>query len=500
LNFIVPGIFNSPDETANFVFSSTVAQENSLTISLEDYGDLNEFIHPRSTFVEEGGGEKILPVGFWGMPVMYGLIGKLVSIKLIIFLTSVLAILGVWAFFGIVKRIFDKKIAFWSSVLLFFQPVLWYYTARSMFHNVPFVSLLFIGLWLLIIKPIKKHVWSNDVLGMIIFMSGVLMRPNEIIWIALCALIVVIIYRKEISFSRLLTWVCISLLFIGLYGWLNAAVYGSSAGSYVSSRSLEIRHWYSFIFPFGIDLKMILKSGWFYFVKLFWWFSIPALVGFCVFVYEWIRGRLSKEQITFGIVFILISLFLFFYYGSNQDTLFGLKTIGVAYARYWLPLFMINTIFVIFGYFWLLKRVLYKKIVGILGIILIGISFILSANIVYSGIDGLKSTKNNLIYAQNVQNWVLANTQESDIIVTDYEDKFFWPKRQVIVRFFDSRVGEAISKLIEGEENIYYFTHITDEVLGQSQPDEIREYASKFGVDIEPINYFENHGLFLFKK
>ncbi|PLX27187.1 hypothetical protein C0581_03610 [Candidatus Parcubacteria bacterium] len=493
LNFSVPGIFNSPDETANSVFSTSVAHETSLTIGLKkDYENLNEFIHPRSTFVQEQNGDSILPVGFWGMPVFYGVIGKLVGVNLMIFITSLLAICGVWAFYRITKKIFSEKIAFWASLLMFFHPVLWYYTARSMFHNVPFVSLCLIGLWLLIAKPIKKYTWSNDVLGMSIFMTGVLMRPNEILWIALCAFVVLLLHRKDILFSRLLMWTCIGLLFVGLYGWLNAVLYGSSAGSYISSRSLEIEYWYSFIFPFGIDVKMILKSGWFYFIKMFWWFSIPALFGFGVFVYDWCKKRLTSAQTTFGIVSVLMSVFLFVYYGSHHDTLFSLGNIGVAYTRYWLPLFIVDIIFIVFGLFWVKEKVSHKKTVGILGIIFMGIFFVLSANIVYSGVDGLKSTKNNLIYAQNVQNWVLANTDEGAIIVTDHEDKFFWPERQVIVRFFDFRVGQAIQTLVENEELVYYFSPHFDDV----QRERVDVYLERFGLAVEKVEYFDTHQLY----
>jgi len=497
LNFSVPGIFNSPDETANFVFTQTIAKEHKLSYRLpNDYGALNEFIHPRSTFVEEVGGDEILPVGFWGMPALYGIVAKSIGTKLVVFLTSILAIFGVWAFYGIIKKIFSEQISFWSSVLLFFQPVLWYYTGRSMFHNVGFVSLVLMGVWLLISKPIKKYIWSNDILGMVIFMLGILMRPNEIVWIVLCICIVVIMYRKEISFSRLLTWVIIGLLFVGLYGWINIQVYGSSAGSYISSRSLEVRHWYSFIFPFGIDIEMILKSGWFYFVKMFWWFSIPALFGFCLFIFEWIKKRLTKEQIVFGIVFILASLFLFVYYGSNHDTLFDQKTIGVAYTRYWLPLFVASTIFVVFAYFWLLERISYKRFLNILGIISVIISFVYSAKVVYGGIDGLDNTKDNLLYAYEVKTWVLANTKEDVIIITDHEDKFFWPERQVIVRFFDSRVGEAVQKLAQERKIVYYFCPRLDDV----QRENVYIHLRRFGLGMGKIMDFQEHELYIIRQ
>ncbi|MFA6426979.1 MAG: glycosyltransferase family 39 protein [Candidatus Magasanikbacteria bacterium] len=511
LNFSVPGIFNSPDETANYVFTGTVAKENKLSYSLpQDYGELNEFIHPRSTYVEENGGKEILPVGFLGMPMMYGLIAKIVGMNAMVFLTSVLAILGVWAFYGIIKKIFNKEVAFYSSLLLFFQPVLFYYTARSMFHNVPSVSLLLIGIWFLLVNPLKmiiEHRFNrpalpagrferismmvNDILGMSVFMLGILMRPNEIVWIGLAMCIVIIAYRKEISFSRLLTWIITSLIFIGLYAWFNIQVYGNPIGAYITSRSIGVSHWYSFLFPFGVSVGMIVRSVWFYFINIQWWYTVPALFGFAFFIFNWKKGILTRAQKIYAIVCIFVSSFLFIYYGSSADTLYSMKTIGVAYTRYWLPIFILMLPFV--GSVW--QGIAQKKRAWLLGVIVLSGMALLSYNAAFRGVDGILAVRGQLKYVELVKKDILASTQTHAIIVSDREDKFVWPERQVIVRFFDSRVGQALGKLVFAGNPVYYLTPKLDEAHYQNTVD----YLGQFGLSLEEKMFFKDHTLYNLK-
>ena len=87
------------------------------------------------------------PVSFLGMMLSYGTIAKIFSWKVIPYLTPLIGALGIVFYYLLIAKIFDKRNAFLSALVLFSLPVRFYYSARSMFHNVPFVSFLIIGLY-----------------------------------------------------------------------------------------------------------------------------------------------------------------------------------------------------------------------------------------------------------------------------------------------------------------------------------------------------------------
>jgi hypothetical protein len=192
-------------------------------------------------------------------------------------------------------------------------------------------------------------------------------------------------------------------------------------------------------------------------------------------------------------VVVLLSLFLILYYGSQVDNLYNLKTIGVAYTRYWLPIFIGLVPFAVYGFFRISSFFVQKKYIYTGGLVYVVMVLVLSTRLVFGGIDGLNATKKNLLHAVQIKTWVLAHTDPDAILVTDYEDKFFWPDRQVMVRFFDPRVGSAIESLLEkrGKE-VYYFGI----KLGGESRERVDTYLGQFGLLVESVENFGEHGLY----
>ncbi len=77
-------INSSPDENANYYFSRLVAEESTL----KKYEPLNEnidaIVHPRSVNVNRD--NYLVPGSFLGLPIIYGIIGKIFTPNIIIFL------------------------------------------------------------------------------------------------------------------------------------------------------------------------------------------------------------------------------------------------------------------------------------------------------------------------------------------------------------------------------------------------------------------------------
>ncbi|MFH1890586.1 MAG: hypothetical protein ABIJ91_03420 [Candidatus Kuenenbacteria bacterium] len=211
--------FSSPDETANYFWIERVASGEGLYYFEELNGIGNNLVHARSLNTVEG---KIVPGSFLGMILIYGFLAKIFGLWIVPFLTPFFAVLGIFFFYLLIKQIFKRKeIALISAVLLSFVPPWLYYSARGMYHNVLFLSLLLMAIYLLFKVfsrdnagnfqfPISnfqinsKLQISNLRLLLQYFLSGLILglaiitRTSEIVWIALTVLFIFILNFKKI--------------------------------------------------------------------------------------------------------------------------------------------------------------------------------------------------------------------------------------------------------------------------------------------------------------
>ena len=135
-------VFDSPDETANYFWTARVARGEPLWYQepLEEIG--NSLIKPRSMNVV---GDRVVPGSFFGLPLLYGCIATLLGEWAIPFLTPLFASLAVIAFGLLTAKLFGRGIGLMSAALLAVLTPWWYFTARGMYHNVLFLSLVMIG-------------------------------------------------------------------------------------------------------------------------------------------------------------------------------------------------------------------------------------------------------------------------------------------------------------------------------------------------------------------
>lgn len=496
LNLFGPRLFNSPDENANAVFIAQFVKESSLMIPhAVDYGELKQYIHPRSAFADIGNG--ILPVGFWGIIILFGLIGKIIGAGATVFITPFLAIVAGWALYALWKNIFNERIAFFATLVFFLHPIVWYYSARSLLPNVSFVSLLIIGCFFLINVPIltgTKKKYIDDILGACLILLSSFIRPNETVWIVPAALCVLIAYRKNVSWRRVITWGIVAALGCALFFYINNAVYTSTTGGYIVSNSLVTTHWYNIFLPFGFHPKTIIYAKYFYFIKMYWWLILPAAIGILYFLSEFKKPQTTKAQHVYALVTIIVGGILMVYYGSMHDISFSLKTIGVAYSRYWLPIHILVLPFIFYGFEKVSEKNKQGKLFAVFSELLIVVVLFLTPKLVYGGIDGLFAVKNQLVYMQEVRASVFEQTKQNDIIVTDREDKFFWPERAVMVRFMDPAIREAIKGFVHKGSSVYYFTpHLSDEEYKK-----VESYIAEINLLLEPVNIYKDHILYKF--
>lgn len=388
--------WSSPDETANYIFTKLYGQEGRLTI-FEKYNlEASDILMPRSFRSDNG---NLKPVSFLGIILIYGQLAKIFSFKAIPYLTPVIASIGLIYFYLLISRIFNKKISLLSVLILAAFPAFVYYSIRSMFHNVLFISLLIIGLFYGVaaiqikLKDNDKENSSSSVAlkffsmrdsaksinwkilksWLYIAISGfffgltIITRTSELIWILPTLFVIWIFYARQIGFFKLIIF--ISFLFLGTLPMLyyNQILYGMYyyGGYPAMNQSLQdagmagfnifeslikfdfaaifayFKQIFRIIFYFGfhpISSFVMFKN---YFIKMFPWIFWPGVIGVLIYFIPY-RKRKKRDYI-YLLCYLIISLILIFYYGSwnfhdNPDL--EAITIGNSYTRYWLPVYI----------------------------------------------------------------------------------------------------------------------------------------------------------------
>jgi hypothetical protein len=499
LSFKTERVFNSPDETANFYFSKIFAKEGRLWQS-----EPLEFLSGNSIFPRsiKAIGGKLVPVGFLGMPVVYGAIAKIIGIGSIKFLTPFFAVLAVLAFYGILRRIFEEKIAFFSAILMFALPPFWYYAERGMFHNVLFLSFLIFSFYCTQKAISRENAHANNSrhsrkicvtlalysLGGLFLALTLMTRMSEAWWIMPVFLFLAIVvdspnksgndrhnWRGIFIAGAMFILVLIPFLAQNqiLYGSPFATGYANSNGSEsaitIAQNYLEAKEDSFLIFPFGINVKNILWSGWNYFIMFFPWLSFPAIFGAIIFL-GWIprirradRRMTRSEKYYFGI-FCFTALWLFVYYGSwrfsdNPDP--SKITIGTSYLRYWLPVFVMILPF--FAKFFVklaeFFRIKFYKIAALIAIAFFVLSFI---PVFYAEGEGIMAVKDTLAGYESRAQEVFNLTESNSIIITDRNDKMFFPKRKIIYPLRSENTYQAVSSLLKFIPVYYYGIAISE--------------------------------------
>ncbi len=556
LNFAVPAsIFNSPDETAGYFFSKLFAEGNRLS-QFEPLDFVAPgIIHPRSIFVSYA---HLVPGTFLGLPIIYGFLAKIFGIGAAAFFTPFFAVLAVICFYFLIRKIFDENIAFLSAVLMFFLPPFWYYAARSMFPNVLFVSLLILAATSIICAPrgtFWEYIrWGG---GGLLLGLAMLVRTSEIIWVAALVLVLTAYFFKKIYWpAAVLGFVIFCSTFLPVF-YQNQILYGSafSSGYNISALSNNdalipsdatpasgvlgaIRRGAAIIAPFGFHSRAVWRHFLDYYLKFFWWFSIPALLGVLMFLCQIYRGvckikydflstahekseirnlkirilnlfgnwkleignyneSISQNQIIYFLSFLFISAYLFIYYGSWQmsDNInFQKITIGNSYLRYWLPIFIMGLPFAVI----FLKRVfrffrfLVPWFFRFLVFSFFGFLVFMSGLSVFAAEDeGLFCVKNSLLRYNKIREAALSLTEENSIIITQRSDKIFFPHRKIIIYKRGEIFNSEIKDLATIVPIYYYDIAFTNEEL-----EGLNQKLVERNLRLELMKVFENEGLY----
>ena len=478
--------WSSPDETANYVMAKTLAATNNLTIESKYNLIAEGIIAPRSLRAD---GALLKPVSFLGMMVWYGAAAKIFGPAVLPYLTPLLAAIGLIFFYLLIKKLFGQDNALLSTILLTFFPVYIYYSARSMFHNVPFVVLLIIGCYLILLSADSaKHKylpWFYALIAGWFCGLAISFRASELIWLgpllALWWLFNLKRWRimRPLLFAYGLVAASAPVLFQNyiLYGSilasgypnLNASVANIVSGSgglvqtavlmkFGQAREFLAQVYHNF-FYFGFKPQQSWLIFNHYLVQMFPWLAYLGAAGFIIFCFRfWRRG---KAALLYLLSLLLTGAILILYYGSwkfsdNPDaTSF---TIGNSYTRYWLPIYLLVLPLVslaiirlsrLFRFPAVVRTLQFSAVAVIAGL---GLVFVL-----YGSDEGLVPTHYRQLAAKQELAKVLSATEDNSIIVTRYGDKLFFPERQVIVGLLTDDNMNAIYARLARRVPVYYY-------------------------------------------
>ena len=520
-------MFISPDETASAFFIQRFAQTGTLFSFDAINATFDDQLTPRSTVSVDG---RLAPGSFLGLIVLYGTVASLLGFGAVFFLTPLLAALASFAWYGICQKLFDKKVALLSAILLSIHPAWWYYSARGLMHNVLFVCLLIFCVYFVIARPVQalrersSKKWTalegaDTVLAGLMLGLGLFVRTSEALWIAAAIILVGVMYLKQLRVKTILLFVLSVLLAFSPFFFLNRALYGSplatgysidgevvkevspleatTAPPETSRLRAQVETALQPAFPFGIHPRAVWNHVKWYGVELFWWMALLSLIGIpLLYPTRTIAKPKQKKRSAYLVLSVMVGGWLAMMYGSwvihdNPDP--TLVTMANSYVRYWLPVYILMTPFAAYTILWLSRKAWTdwgRNVVPV--IFVIGVFSLSIHTVFFKGPDSLRAVAATLSRSEEIRSQVLAQTQENSVIVVDRSDKIFFPYRRIRQPLRSEITYELLPRL-ERRVPVYYY--------GITLPEEDLQYLNTAvlgprGLRIEFIQTFDDESLY----
>lgn len=503
-------IFSWPDEMADNFFINQFIQTNSFVKSEPLNAVVQDIVHPRSVNIFN---HAIVPMGFLGMLIVYGWLGKLFGLAATMFFTPLFAVLGVLFFYGLIKEIFNRTVGFISALLLFCLAPFWYYANLGMLSTVPFVAFLIIGLYFFVRQ---MNLESHRHRGSLAFFSGLFIslaltvRLIEFVWVGILIIVPFIFYFKKINWKQVVWFLVGAIIPLSVMLYYNHLTYGQwlTVGYLKIDGTTDLfgriptefnalnSYWRLIFIPFGFHARLILDNFNNYIVKILWPYFVLTTIGAIVWLTKIIRqhslarkihnqemSALVKKEFVFFLTTMLAAAWIVFYYGNwllADPLILKLNTIGSSYVRYFLPVQILMVPVIA----WLLDRVLQLSAskflrFSFIGLIIIGLT-VYSYGIVYlTTNDGLFAQRDVInqyyVQARLVNEIVPTNA----IIITDRADKLFFPQHRVVMFNSDYSIFPQLKK-VAGETPVYYFSSLRDNDINLINKDQLGALGLKF--------------------
>ena len=508
LSFILPSlrvnIFNSPDETSNYIFTKSFAETGKLWYE-KDYLYLDEenLLHPRGVITQN---DRAVPYSFLGLPVIYGGLYRVLGDNLH-YLALGFAAVAAWALFRATHILFKAKA--WEAWVVgcAFTPLI-YYLNRPFMNVTPLLVTLFVGIWLFA-RYYERSSRFDFVLAASAAALAIFFRYEYVLFVT--PLMLWALYMKHSSLTSRAYLADVSifggavlLLFVLPTALLNQSTYGSwstygpglftetyfpervsSDGGSVMSALHSVRSLLLPSYPFN-PMKVLQNIP-----RLTLWlmpvFTLVAVTG------AWLLVTSRRVSIWKLAPLALLVVYVLVYRGSSSTWAsdWEAPTFEAAIVRYWLPVY----VFLFFLAVYALTRVSPQvKAVFIVGLLVTG-----PASIYHFADGSLESGRDTLVSYQRAAQNQLSATETNALIYASLSDKWIAPYRDVATwwngaEFYDPTVVAAsMARVSETGRPVYVFRESEVDINGLNRalaPYELE--ASWIGqsrlYEIEPTN------------
>lgn len=458
-------LYSWPDEMANAFFIEQFANTTSLRVEQPYDVFAHNLVTPRSMTLRDG---FLVPVGFVGLPVLYGLIAKVIG-GMHVFITPLLAVLCVYLMYRVVSMVWDERMGRVSALLLAVYPPFVYYASFTLLPNIAFVAGLMTGLFFLLKNFYHRRYIFNYIFSALAFSSAVMIRPNEVIWFGVALVVLLWVYRKDIQVFDWIVFGFTSATMALIYFFINFQTYRSYLPSGYTTQisqtgEVQTQAWsvMKLFFPFGIDLSMVWQNLVTFVIPVQWPYMILAVFGVVAFL------GVYKERDGYAYLggVAILTAYLLIYYGSWElvDSFVGSHSqLGISYNRYWLPIGIL--MIPMSAYF--LVDIGKRSSRVMLGGVLVAVS-VLSLYIVFlHGPDSLMRIRQALHQQERLHAQIISLTEEESVIMTHRGDKIVFPQRQVISQY-DPADLSGVRALLTHEIPVYYLIY-KDELFVQQE-------------------------------
>ena len=433
-------LFNTPDETANHLFTKKFAETGKLWYTT-DYTSLDEenLLHPRGVLTHEG--REVL-YQYPTLPLVYGTLYRVVG-ENVKYIGAVFALATLFFLYRTAKLLYGAP--YWQIVALFlgFTPLLFQFSRPYMAAG---ASLTFFagGCWLLT-RYVLESRRTDLALATGMFVAGMLFR-YEFIFFSSLLVVSALWYKHHARLTSTRLWLDLSLygalvagLFLGPVLLVNTIVYGDPLtygykifnSVYLPDRgaqegaSLIENAWrraQEVLLPQGtFDVQLLLRNLTRFTFALMPALSTLALLGAVVAV------RRSGIQWRYIVPFALSIVYLLIYMagGDTWNATTKFATFDASFVRYWLPVGMLLVIFA--GY--ALRHFHDPAVQWTLAIVVAVYGVTSVITLTHGSLSDVDQAIAN--YETWSQEVIVANTEEDAIVFTGLVDKGIVPYRGV---------------------------------------------------------------------
>lgn len=513
--YLGTGVFNAPDEHATSLFIEQIRQGELPRIHTGDQSAYLNALHPRSTTVV---GEYIVPIGFLGLPVWYGLFAGILPDRIPSeILTPFLVILALQAWHGLMRKWFSSpQLAWISTVFLATLPAFWYYAARGLMPNVPFVCLLILALYIMEVRYWDwAPAWVYSAAAGALVGAAASFRLFELPQILFAVGVYFVYARKRILWKEVALFVIAFALTLMpifamqkmLYGSPlatgytvdNALVYSLPSEDPVAKAASAVAQpvepsedrWLNILLPFGFHEYVIVNTVFENVFLLMPIFTVLAVLGFLL-----VARRKSWWPLT--VCLIGLAVWLFAVYGSwriadNPDI--HAITLANSYSRYWLPVYLFAIPFAAIGFDELASRIAPKRkeLAVMVGLV---VWVVFGAYTVLRGPDGMLTTRARLQQFAQDRELLLEIIPQDATVITRYADKYLYPQREVVIGLTNSSTIYALPGLLERGAVYYFGITLPPQDLEFFQKEVLNRYPEKYKM--LPVTTLRDQTLYQF--